>query len=111
MQIDSNQFLVIGGLVFIAIYVGTSLRARSTPDLKHGAALAVAWFTAVSAIDIASQVYLAEPSQLGILATQKPIILIGSGVMLWLAVGGIWTALTSPFNKKVLKPSQASATD
>lgn len=108
MQIDSNQVLVIGGLVIVAIYLGLSLVARSAPDLKHGAALAVAWFTAVSAVDIALQVYQAESSQLGILASQKPIILIGSGVMIWLAVGGIWTAFSSPFNKKVLTPSQAN---
>jgi hypothetical protein len=107
VQIDSTQFLVIGGLIAIGIYLGASMLARSTPDLKHGAALVVAWFTVVSVIDIALQVYQAEPHQLGILANQKAIILIGSGVMLWLAVGGIWTALTSPFKKKALKVSQA----
>lgn len=107
VQIDSTQFLVIGGLIAIGIYLGASILARSIPDLKHGAALVVAWFTVVSVIDIALQVYQAEPQQLGILANQKAIILIGSGVMLWLAFGGIWTALTSPFKKKALKVSQA----
>jgi hypothetical protein len=106
LQIDSTQFLVVGGLVAIGIYLGASLLARSTPDLKHGAALVVAWFTVVSVIGIALQVYQAEPHQLGILANQKAIILIGSGVMLWLAVGGIWTALASPLKKKASKISQ-----
>ncbi|MGL6247052.1 hypothetical protein [Pseudomonas sp.] len=106
LQIDSTQFLVMGGLIAIGIYLGASALARSTPDLKHGAALVVAWFTVVSVIDIVLQVYQAEPYQLGILANQKAIILIGSGVMLWLAVGGIWTALTSPLKKKALKISQ-----
>jgi hypothetical protein len=107
LQIDSTQFLVIGGLIAMGIYLGASLLARSTPDLKHGAALVVAWFTVVSVIDVALQVYQAEPHQLGILANQKAIILIGSGVMLWLAIGGIWTALISPFKKKALTVSQA----
>lgn len=91
----------------MGIYLGASLLARSTPDLKHGAALVVAWFTVVSVIDVALPVYQAEPHQLGILANQKAIILIGSEVMLWLAIGGIWTALISPFKKKALTVSQA----
>lgn len=105
MQIDSTQCLVVGGLIATGIYLGASLLYRSTPDLKHGAALVVAWFTVVSVVDIALQVYQAEPHQLGILANQKAIILIGSGIMLWLAVGGIWTALISPLKKKALKAS------
>lgn len=105
MQIDSTQCLVVGGLIATGIYLEASLLYRSTPDLKHGAALVVAWFTVVSVVDIALQVYQAEPHQLGILANQKAIILIGSGVMLWLAVGGIWTALISPLKKKALKAS------
>ncbi|WP_312141171.1 hypothetical protein [Stutzerimonas nitrititolerans] len=92
-KIDSlGCSIILAGLLLVAYLFGC-WRRRAEPNLAQGLTIAIAAFGVVAAVDLGWVAYSSSREELGVLAVQKPAIVIGAFSMAWVSISSAYKVL------------------